>query len=286
MSSARQTPSAFVVNTTDETFHEDVLERSQTVPVVVDFWATWCAPCRALGPALEALAEECAGRFVLVKADVDRLPQSAMQCGVEAVPVVYGLIDGQVVDSFAGALPPAQLRQWVDCLLARAELSAAQRLEADQPADAEAKYRQIIQQQPNEAGALIGLARVLLALERPEEAREIIERLEHRGFLEPEAEKVKAALAFLDRAGGDVDSGRRAAETQPDNLQLQFELAEALAADQRHQEALDICLSLVERDRSGVGEAARKLMLDIFRLLPGESELVRDYRRKLSMLLY
>jgi putative thioredoxin len=286
MSNARQSPPAFVVNTTDETFHADVLERSRAVPVVVDFWATWCAPCRALGPVLEALAGEYAGRFVLVKADVDRLPQSAMQCGVQAVPVVFGLVDGQVVDSFTGAVPPPQIRLWLDRLLAHGDLSATARLETVQPAEAEAKYRQIIQQQPNEAGALIGLARVLLALERPEEAREIIERLERRGFLEPEAEKVKAALTFLNRAGGDIESRRRAVEAQPDNLQLQFELAEALAADQRHQEALDICLSLVERDRSGVGETARKLMLDIFRLLPGDSELVRDYRRKLSMLLY
>jgi putative thioredoxin len=200
--------------------------------------------------------------------------------------MVFGLVGGQVVDSFTGALPPPQIRQWLDRLLAAGDLSAAQRLETEQPAEAEAKYRQIIEQQPNEWAATIGLARVLLAQERPEDAREIIERLERRGFLEPEAEKVKAALAFLNRGGGDAESRRRAADAQPDNLQLQFELAEALAADQRYPEALDICLSLVERDRSGVGETARQLMLDVFRLLPGDSELVRDYRRKLSMLLY
>ena len=285
MSSKQKRPSAWVVNTSPATFPRDVLERSRSVPVVVDFWATWCAPCRTLGPVLESLADEYGGRFVLVKADIDRMPEVAAEFNVQAVPMVFALVGGEVADYFAGALPPPQIRAWLDRLLVRGDLAAAARLEAGQPADAEATYRRIVEQQPNEAAAQIGLARVLLAQERVDDARAVIDRLEQRGFLEPEAEQIKAALAFRNRAGMDVEARRRAAEAEPDNLQRQWELAEALAGEQRHQEALQICLSLVERDRHGVGETARQLMLDIFRVLPADSELVREYRRQLSTAL-
>ena len=139
---------------------------------------------------------------------------------------------------------------------------------------------------PNEAAASIGLARVLLAQDREDEARDVVQQLESRGFLEPEAEKVKSHLQLRDSSNVDVDGRRAAAKADPDNLQAQLDLGEALAGSGEHQEALDILLSLVERDRHGVGESARKTMLDIFRVLPDDSELVPQYRRKLSTVLY
>jgi putative thioredoxin len=284
----QESPSAsmWIVNTTEETVDADVFERSKEVPVVVDFWAQWCAPCRMLGPILEALATEYEGRFVLVKADTDRMPRAATGFQVQSIPAVYGVVGGEVVDFFSGALPEPQVRQWLDRLLHARELSEAENIESSAPQDAASKYRHVLQQNPNEARASIGLARVLVAQDMIDEAQMILEQLESRGFLEPEAERIKASLQLHGKVGADVSACRRAAQQQPDDLQLQFALAEALAGDSQYQEALDICLTLVERDRQGVGERARQVMVDIFRILPDDSELVPEYRRKLAMLLY
>jgi len=277
---------ALIVDTTSETFETDVIARSRELPVVVDFWAEWCAPCRMLGPILEKLATEYAGRFVLVRADSDRLPEAAMSFGVQSIPAVFGVMDGQIVDAFTGALPEPQIRQWLDRILLSDCLAQAGRLETSDPKQAETKYREVLEAAPNESAASIGLTRVLLAQDREDEARDIIRQLEGRGFLEPEAEKVKAHLQLRDSSNIDVDSRREAAEANPDNLQAQLELGEALAGNARYQEALDVFLALVERDRHGVGESARKMMIDVFRVLPDDSDLVSEYRRKLSTVLY
>jgi putative thioredoxin len=199
---------------------------------------------------------------------------------------VFGVVDGNVVNAFTGLLPESQIRHWLDLVLRGACLAQAGHLETTDPRLAETKYREVLDESPKEADAAIGLARVLLAQNREDESRDVIRQLESRGFLEPEAEKVKAQLQLRDSSGIDVDSRREAAETDPGNLQLQLDLAEALAGNGRFQEALDIYLTLVERDRHGVGESARKMMLDVFRVLPNDSELVNEYRRRLAALLY
>lgn len=277
---------AHVVNATRESFDGDVRERSQQVPVVVDFWAEWCGPCRLLGPLLERLAGEYAGRFELVKADTDRLPEAALQFRVESIPAVFGLVGGEVVDGFQGALPEPQVRAWLDRLVLRGQLAAAQRLEPADAAQAESMYRALLEHLPHETAATIGLARVALAQGRRDEAQAMIQTLERRGFLELEAEKVKALLELSGGSAADLAACRAAVAAQPDALPLQLELAEALARAQQYQTALDLCLSLVERDRRGVGEAARRVMVDVFRVLPSDSELVTTYRRKLSAALY
>jgi putative thioredoxin len=286
MNSEEKTSSPWVVNTTAESFERDVLERSFDLPVVVDFWAAWCAPCRALGPLLENLAEQYAGRFVLVKADTDQVQEAAMQFQVQSIPAVFGIVAGEVVDFFAGALPETQIRTWLDRLLQRSRLVEAQRLEATDPQRAEQVYREILGQQPRDANALIGLGRLLVAQQRGEEAEAILAELESRGFLEPEAEKLKSALQLLDKGNVDLGALRQSIEAEPGNLELRLQLAQALAGSGVYEEAFEICLSLVEQDRHGVGERARQAMVDIFRVLPEGSELVHDYRRKLAMLLY
>lgn len=286
MNAQEKAPGSWIVAATAESFERDVFQRSLEVPVVVDFWAPWCAPCRMLGPMLEKLAEEYAGRFVLVKADTDQLPQAALQFQVQSIPAVYGVVGGEVVDFFAGALPEGQVRTWLERLLQGVRLAEAQRCEATDPARAEQAYREILAQQPNDAYALIGLGRLLVAQQRIEEAEAILARLESRGFLEPEAERLKAALDLRDKGKLDVDALRQAVAADPDNLELKLQLAQGLAAGGAYEEAFDLCLGLVERDRTGVGELARKTMVDVFRILPEDSELVPSYRRKLAMLLY
>ncbi len=154
------------------------------------------------------------------------------------------------------------------------------------PAAAEAKYRALAEQSPNNSEFQIGLARTLLAQERFDDCQHIISELEKRGFLEPAAEKVKAALDLRGMEGVDLESLKRDLAADPDNLGLQLQLAEALAGAQQYEEALQACLAIVERDKKGVGDGARQVMIDIFRVLPNGSELTTTYRRKLSTALY
>ncbi|MBV8235866.1 MAG: tetratricopeptide repeat protein [Acidimicrobiia bacterium] len=282
--------SPYIVETTQETFERDVVDRSRDVPVVVDFWAEWCGPCRTLGPRLERLAEEYGGKFVLVKADTERVPEIAAAFGIRSIPAVFGLKDGKLVDSFVGVLPESELRAFLDRLLptpAERLIAEARGLESSDLKAAEARYRIALDLAPEEPQVKIGLARVLLAQDRPDEARPLIEALERRGYLEPEAEKLKADLTLRSQAEGvgGVAAARAAAAADPDNPDLAFALAEALAAAGRYPEAMDLCLDLIERHRKRVGESAHKLMLTIFQLI-GDAEIVADYQRKLASALF
>jgi putative thioredoxin len=289
MSNATSNPN--IIETTESTFEQDVIERSKDVPVVVDFWAAWCQPCRLLGPILEKLAQEENGAFVLVKADTEQLPNIAAGFGVRSIPAVFAIKDSQVVDSFLGLLPESAIREWVERIMptpAERKVAEARRAEAGDPAAAERLYRAAIELEPNAAAARIGLARVLLAQGRLEESQALIAGLEARGFLEPEAERLKAELVL--RAGardaGDLDARRAEANAHPEDLTVRFKLAEALAAAGHYAEALELSLSVVEEGPKDLRESARKLMISIFQLLPDDSELAGEYRRKLSAALY
>jgi putative thioredoxin len=280
-----------IIETTESTFERDVIERSMDVPVVVDFWASWCQPCRVLGPVLEELAREANGAFVLVKAETERVPNIAAGFGVRSIPAVFGIKDGRVVDSFLGVLPESAIRAWIERLLptpAERKVAEARRLTSTDPGAAERLYREAIALAPTDPAARTGLARVLLDQDRIEEGREQIAALEGRGFLEPEAEKLKAELIL--RAGaedaGDLATLRAEAAAHPDDLGLRFKLAEALAASGQYAEALELALSVVEEGPKDLRESARKLMISIFQLLPDDSELASEYRRKLSAALY
>ncbi|QDV38878.1 tetratricopeptide repeat protein [Tautonia plasticadhaerens] len=279
-----------IIEATREGFEQEVIERSKSVPVVVDFWAEWCGPCRMLGPVLEKLAREYDGRFVLVKADTEQLGDVASAFGVQGIPAVFGLRDARIVDSFVGVQPEAMIRQWLDRLMpspAEVLCGEAAALEDADPAAAEARYREALGLDAKLPKARIGLAGALERQGKLDEARAEVAALERRGFLEPEAEAVKARLA-LDLAAadaGDLAAARAEAESHPDDLPARYRLAEALAAAGQHEEALATCLDLVERDRRGVGEQARQTMLALFNLLPPDDPLVADYRRKLSFVL-
>src|SRR5438876_7604816 len=139
--------SPWVIDARQETFQQEVVERSRGVPVVIDFWATWCQPCLLLGPILEKLADEYQGKFLLVKAETEKLPNIAAAFGVQSIPAVYGLRDGQLVDYFVGLLSEAQIRAWLDRLLptpAEQLVAEAARLEQSDPAAAEARYREAV----------------------------------------------------------------------------------------------------------------------------------------------
>jgi putative thioredoxin len=279
-----------VIEATSETFVREVIEASSTVPVVVDFWAPWCGPCRVLGPILEKLAGEYAGKFLLAKVNIDENPKLASQFGVRSIPTVFGVRDGAVADAFTGVQSESVIRTWINRLLpTEAELLAeeAHRLESTDRRAAESKYSHALALESELPQAQIGLVRIALAEGHFEDASARIAALERRGFLEPEAERLKAEVMLRGQAAGSksVDSARAFAAAHPKDLNHKLALAEALAAAGQYAEALALCLDLVERDRKGVGEQARQVMVAVFRLLPAGDELLTEYQRQLSLLL-
>jgi len=279
------------IETTAERFEADVFERSKQTPVVLDFSAAWCQPCRLLAPLLEKLADEYAGKFVLVKADTDQLPQQALAFRVEGIPAVYALRDGEVIDSFTGLLTESQLRQWLAAIIpSESELliKEATAGEATDPAAAEAKYRQALELTPNLPAATIGLIRVLLAAGQTDEARQLLQQLEGRGFLEPDAQRLKADLQLRGgaRSANDVDGLRAAVAKAPADSAVTLQLAEAFLATGDYEEGLSLCLKIIARERGPLRDQARQRMLDVFRVLGDDSPLTQNFRRQLAMALY
>jgi putative thioredoxin len=279
-----------VIDVTSETFNQEVIERSLAVPVVVDFWADWCGPCRLLSPVLEKLAREYDGKFVLAKVDIEQSPDVAGQFGVRSIPAVFGVRDGGAIDAFVGVQPESVIRMWLDRLLpseAESLASQARTLELTDRRAAADKYGQALALAPDLAQAQIGLARIALADGQIEDATARIASLERRGFLEPEADKLKAELTLRVQAegAGSVEAARAALAAHPDDLALKFSLAEILAAAGQYADALALCLAVVESDRKGLGEKARQTMIAIFRLLPPGNDLVTEYQRQLSLVL-
>jgi putative thioredoxin len=283
--------SPWISETTTPKFEADVIRTSDERPVVVDFWAPWCAPCRQLTPILEKLTNEFAGRFQLVKINIDENPDVAQAFQVQSIPYVVALRDQQVVSEFMGVHPEDKLREWLNSLLpSKAEelLKKGQGLEATDAKAAMAAYREAAALDAENAFIKIALARVLLKLNLDDESRKIIADLESRGYLEPEAEKVKSQLELRAAAAeaGPLDEARKSAAAAPSDLNLQLKLSDALAVANRHEEALQLLLDIIHKDKVGVGVEAKNTMIRIFDTLGAGSELVGTYRRKLATALY
>ncbi|MCA9116005.1 MAG: thioredoxin [Planctomycetaceae bacterium] len=283
--------STWVREITADSFQQDVVDQSMERLVLVDFWAPWCEPCRQLGPMLEKLAAEFNGRFLLTKVNIDESPELAGAFRVQSIPAVFAIQQGQPVDQFQGVMPEGDLKEWISALLPSPTeelLVQGQALEATDPAAAEKCYRDALEHDESNDRAKVALARVLVLLERDDEASRLIARLEERGFLEPEAEKLKHQLELRAAAeeAGSVTEAREAVEASPDDMQLRIRLADALAGDRKFEDAMKECLLVVERDRDGAGEDARRTMVQIFDTLGPSSELVGEYRRRLATLLY
>jgi putative thioredoxin len=254
------------IDATDADFATAVLEASKERPVVVDFWATWCAPCRALGPILEKVAQERGGAFLLAKVDTDANPMVAGQLGVQSIPTVVAFRDGRPVDGFVGALPEAQVNAFIDRLLPTAgdvaASDAAAEAEAGDVEGAEARYREVLAGEPGNRAARIGLAHLLLERDAVAEAEETARPL----LPDAEAEAVLAACrirgwAALD-GSGPLDGAKR------------------LAAAGEFAPALEGFLAVVREHPE-----AREAMVDVFAML-GEGALVAEYRRRLANALF
>jgi putative thioredoxin len=276
---------AWILDSTDETFDADAIVRSHESLVIVDFWSETCQPCRLLTPILEQVVNEFQGAVLLVKVNTDHAPVVAQEFQVQAVPTVIAILDGEITDSFQGLIPEEDIRDWFSVLIRHKQLAMLKQLEETDAESAEQQYREILATDKESPHANIGLARSLAARGLNDEAMAIITQLEERGFLEPEAEKVKASLS-LTQGTIDLPAARQAVAQRPDNWEAMLALSEALAASGEVEEAMEIALSLIQNDREATGKQAHQLMLNIFKTLSDDSDLVSTFRRRLAMTLY
>jgi len=281
---------------TEETFMEDVVEASKEVPVIVDFWAPWCGPCRTLGPALESAVNAAGGKVKMVKINVDENQQVAGQLRIQSIPTVYAFYDGQPVDGFQGALPQSQVDQFIDKMaalasegpLAAAIASAEEMLEAGALDDAAQTFAAILEEDPKAAAAYAGLAGVKIAQGDLEDAEAILNgapaEISHSA--EIEGAHAKIALARQAAEAGPVEELRGKVAANPDDHEARLELAKALHASGEVQGAVDELLELFRRDREWNDGAAKAQLFTIFDALPANDPVVLTGRRRLSSLMF
>jgi putative thioredoxin len=274
----------------DRDFEREVVERSRTVPVVVDLWAPWCAPCRALGPILERLADEHAGAFVLAKVNVDEAPAVAQALRVQSIPAVKAFRDGAVIAEFVGARPEPAVRQFIDGVLpTEADRLAREAAAKSAPGDADAALRlfgNALALESRHPAALLGLARVHAARGDDAEALALLERMPAGGPLARDAERLAAELRTRVDATGDEATLRARVAAHLDDLDARLQLGRVLAARGKYDDALAELLEIVRRDRHHADEAARRAMLDVFELLGPTHPLVDRYRGELARTLF
>ncbi|MBK6907887.1 MAG: tetratricopeptide repeat protein [Rhodocyclaceae bacterium] len=288
--------SDFSRDISDAEFDTEVLTASHKVPVLVDFWAPWCQPCRVLKPILEKLAGEYAGRFLLIKINSDENPDAAARYGVRGIPAVKAFVAGEQVDEFSGALPESQVRAFIERILpspASALIEAAQAARAEgELSTALALLDDARAADPANVHAWLESAEAYLAGAHVAEARATLDSVEARVRTPTDATRFAALRARVELQvagqGGDVDALSALVAAKPDDLSARQQLANALALAGRYRDALEQFLALVQRDRQWGDEAGRKGLLNLFTLLAAQADqeaLVREYRVKLSRTL-
>jgi len=288
-------PSAETVkNTTTQDFVRDVVDASQTRPVLVDFWAPWCEPCKQLTPILEKVVRASKGAVALVKMNIDDYPEIPGQMGVQSIPAVFGFKDGRPVDGFMGALPESQISAFIARLVGETVGTAADvetadaALEAGDVNAAAQIFGQILQDEPENLDALAGLAKCYVKTGDRERAEQTLALAPPDKADSPSIAAVRSALDLARKSdeAGDVDALRAKAAQAPEDLQAQFDLALALNANGDREGALDTLLALVAKNRSWNEEAARKQLVQFFEVWGPADPATTSGRQRLSSLLF
>jgi putative thioredoxin len=280
----------WTIDVNEENFEADVLERSTQVPVLVDFWAQWCGPCKVLGPVLEKLAEEYAGEFVVAKLNVDENPNLAGMFGIQGIPAVKFFKDGELVSEFTGALPEPMVREFLTKFLPTAadkQALEAQALEEQgKSAEATALYQTILEADPNHPKALLGLGRLAMNEGESDAALKYLDQISIVADERKEADRLIARLNLQSGAAENLTALREKVKAEPNNIAARFELAQALAGAEKYEEALEGFLAIVKTNREFQDDGARKAIVQIFEVLGSDDPLTDKYRSELAKVLF
>jgi putative thioredoxin len=280
----------------DQGFMADVIEASRQQPVIVDFWAPWCGPCKTLGPMLEKGVRAAGGKVRMVKINIDEHPGVAGQLGVRSIPAVYAFDKGRPVDGFTGAVPESQIKLFLDRLSGATSAEeigalleqAAESLALNDVGGAAQSYMAVLQIEPANIKAIAGMARIAVNAGEPDEARAILDMVPDDKKNDSEIQGVRAALELAEKAAhaGDKDELKSKVDANPNDLQARFDYAEALSARGDLEGASEQLLAIIERNRDWNEDAARQQLFKIFDAAGPASDVAKQGRRKLSAILF
>ena len=284
-----------VINISQDQFIEEVVEKSKITPVIVDFWAPWCGPCKQLTPILENLVNKKNGKVILAKVNVDENKGIASQLNVQSIPTVYGFVDGRPIDAFQGAQPESKIEEMINKLIDATPGNEIPKLleEADNTfkehafEEAQKKYETLVGMDPGNPRVIGGLLRCLVQLKKYDDAKEMIESLDDETLKNDEISKINKLLNSLNNdEGGNIDELKSFLSRDPENKKIRFELAEKYLSSNETELGFNELLTIFEKDPKWNDNVAKKKLLEYFDLLGFNDPNVLKARKKLSSLMF